>query len=196
MSRIQPARILTYSLMTVVGLAAACLLIMPLLPQLALWTQATTNPNGGNPYHGTTTHPSPKPIPQDNRIVIPKLYVESPIVEGPNDKALDQGVWRRPGTSTPPQGSNTVLAGHRFTYHTGAVFYNLDKLQVGDTIIVYWDGIEYAYKVNHIKTVSPTEIAIERPTTSPTLTLYTCTPLWSNKYRLVIQAEPIPPAAQ
>jgi LPXTG-site transpeptidase (sortase) family protein len=105
--------------------------------------------------------------------------------------ALHFGVWHLPGTGNPATGGNTVLAGHRFTYHDPAVFYHLDKVKTGDPIIMYWNHKKYTYKVTTILTVPPTEVSVQAPTKEPLLTIYTCTPLWTSKYRLVLQAKPV-----
>ncbi len=133
---------------------------------------------------------NPHGIPSQNTLVVPRLDVSQPIVEGRDLSALHRGVWHRPQTSTPNKGGNTVIVGHRFTYDGPSVFYNLDKLQIGDPIIAYWEGKEYDYGVAVIKVVPPSAIDVEAPTTSDQLTLYTCTPLWSAKDRLVVIAKP------
>lgn len=40
------------------------------------------------------------PIPNENRLVIPKIYVNALITEGEDKSALAQGIWRKPNTST------------------------------------------------------------------------------------------------
>lgn len=123
-----------------------------------------------------------------NRLIIPKLQVEEPIREGVDERTLDQGIWRRPHTSTPEQGSNTVLVGHRFTYHNQPPFYHLDKLAIGDSIVVVYGQKIYVYHVSGTQVVSPNEASIEALSHEPKLTLYTCTPLWSAAQRLVYTA--------
>jgi sortase A len=54
--------------------------------------------------------------------------------------------------------------------------------------LLHWEGKPYRYMVKNILVVSPSQINIEEPTGENILTLYTCTPLWSAKDRLVIQA--------
>lgn len=104
---------------------------------------------------------------------------------------LHYGVWRLPYTSTPDKGGNTVLVGHRFTYtEPQGVFYFLDKIRVGDAITVYWQGKPYEYVVMSTSVVPPTDLAVEAQTTTPRLTLYTCTPLWTAQNRLIVVAEP------
>lgn len=128
-------------------------------------------------------------IPKTNNIVIPKIGVDTPILEGKSAQVLNNGLWRRPKTSSPDLGGNTVITGHRFMYSTGnKTFYHLDKLAIGDPITVYWKGKAYGYRVTSQKVVAPTEISIEEPTTDERLTLYTCTPLWTSKNRLVVTA--------
>ena len=81
-----------------------------------------------------------------------------------------------------------VIVGHRFTYSPSVKdsFYSLDKVALGDDLIVYWKGVRYHYIVNEIKIVDPSAIEIEAATDDNRLTLYTCTPLWSSSHRLVI----------
>ncbi|NCS32017.1 sortase [bacterium] len=127
-----------------------------------------------------------------NTLVIPKIGVDSEIFESENPAILNQGLWRRPHTSTPPQGSNTVIVAHRFQYTSGPqTFYNLDKLAIGDTIIAYWDKQKIEYSVTDIRIVNPNEVSIETQTKDTILTLYTCTPLWTAQKRLVVTAKPI-----
>jgi sortase A len=130
-------------------------------------------------------------MPADNRLVIPKIALDQHIYIGKSQYLVNKGPWARPNTSTPPKGGNTVIVGHRFTYSGPATFYSLDKVAAGDTVVLYWHGKEYDYKVARKEVVPATAIEIERPTKDSQLTLYTCTPLWSAKDRLVIIAKPI-----
>lgn len=123
-----------------------------------------------------------------NHLVIPRLRLDEPILDNPNPATLDAGVWKRPNTSTPDKGSNTVLSGHRWLYKnpTSAVFYSLDKVKKDDKVIAVWDGKIYVYTVSDIKEVLPTAVEIEDPTPDSRLTVYTCTPLWTATHRLVV----------
>jgi sortase A len=124
-----------------------------------------------------------------DHIVIPKLQLDERIYDGTADYLVHLGVWRRPQTSRPGEGSNTVMVGHRFTYNGPSVFYHLDKLEAGDEILVIWSGRLYLYRVFDKRDVDPTEVAIESQTDKERLTLYTCNPLWSLRYRLVISSD-------
>lgn len=129
----------------------------------------------------------------ENMLYIPKIGVEINIVEGKDEKALFMGAWRIPGTSTPDAAGNMVIGGHRWRFKPPSkrTFYNLDKLEIGDKIIVQWAGQEYVYRVRETKIVKPEEVEILENTPDNILTLFTCTPLFSTKFRLVIIAEKI-----
>lgn len=188
-------RQLNVALVSFIILINGYVILMPILPQFSYWYhKKATSGVAGIPYKTNEAGQADlnvkrKEIPKDNRVVIPSLALDERIFEGTNPNTVHKGVWARPNTSTPSKGSNTVLVGHRFTYNGPATFYHLDKVIVGDRILVYWQGKEYNYGVKSVKTVSATAIEVENATAAPTLTLYTCTPLWSAKDRLVITAE-------
>jgi sortase A len=123
-----------------------------------------------------------------NFLIIPQIGVNINIVEGQNESVLSQGAWRRPNSSTPDKGGNTVITGHRFHYipPNNKTFYNLDKLQEGSKIFVYWKGERYIYTVYDVFLVKPERLDIEGPREGNILTLYTCHPLWTADKRLVI----------
>ena len=126
-----------------------------------------------------------------NLLVIPKIGVKIPIVEGTTEAALNKGAWHLPETSTPDKGGNTAITGHRWKYRppSGKTFYLLDKLVVGDTFKIYWQGKEYNYKVINSAIVKPTDVWVLNPTKKSTVTLITCTPLFSTKNRLVVKGQ-------
>lgn len=168
---------------------------LPLLPRLNyLWRQSHDH-SAGLPYQSKLAATSSAPqasrqtTPQDNRLVIPKLVLNQAILQGASPYTVNKGIWARPNASTPPDGGNTVLVGHRYTYTSPSVFYDLDKVAVGDDIVVYWQGREYDYKVHTTKVVPATDVAIENNTANAQLTLYTCTPFWSFSERLVVVAD-------
>lgn len=158
----------------------------PFMPSVDFWFKQRTNKLQSLTLRVSSMS---EPIPEDNRLVIPSLLLDTPIYDGESPYTVNKGVWRLPKTSTPDKDSNTVLVGHRFTYHAAAVFYHLDLMKTGDEFALYWEGKKYLYKVSQVKVVRPSEISVEAPTNSPILTLYTCTPLWTAKDRLVVVAE-------
>ena len=107
-----------------------------------------------------------KPRPADNRLVIPSIGVDMAILEGPTEKTLDRGgIWHIPHTSDPSHGGNTVLSGHRWMYlpPSSRTLYLLDKVQLGEPMIVYWRGAEFDYKVVRREMQVPASIAKNFP---------------------------------
>lgn len=177
----------TNNILSIVVIAVfVYVMVFPLLPGFGLTVKRTLHQKP--PLVSAFENGDDKP-PNDNTLVIPRILLQEKINEGKTIAALRNGVWHRPNTSTPPKNSNTVIAGHRFTYQGQAVFYNLDKVKVDDQIVVYWDHQKYVYQVDRIKEVPPTALEVESSTPEARLTLYTCTPLWSAKNRLVVQAK-------
>jgi LPXTG-site transpeptidase (sortase) family protein len=136
-------------------------------------------------------------IPSENRLVIPAIGVDMPIVEGDSEEVLNLGVWHRPRTGIPGQG-NMVLTGHRVGYaflpediRNSTSFYHLDKLEIGSWVIIYWKGAEYDYQVYDFGIVDPTEVSVESQEGAERLTLYTCHPIGQRSQRLVYWAKPI-----
>jgi sortase A len=128
---------------------------------------------------------------EGNFLVIPTIGVHINIVEGSKETVLFKGAWRRPNTSTPEKGGNTVITGHRYHYvpPNNKTFYNLNKLEIDSKIFVYWKKKEYAYKVYDTFIVEPHQIEIEENTDEDILTLYTCHPLWTSDKRYVVRAK-------
>ncbi len=164
---------------------------LPLVPNVTYEINKLTNIKPSLVRANTPGEPS-KPVeefPSENTLVIPSINLQKTIFDGDSIRTLEQGVWRRPATSDPTRGSNTVLVGHRYGYNGNGVFYHLDKVNKGDNIVLYWQGKKRTYTVTTVKVVEPDDAQVEAPTKSPILTLYTCTPMWSFTNRLVIVAE-------
>lgn len=125
----------------------------------------------------------------DEELIIPSIGVDDKIYEGPTVHTLHYGIWRYPGGSSPDKGGNTVLADHRFTYTSLTPFTHLDLVKKGDPIVVIWHGRKYDYTVADSKVIKPSDTSIIQPTTDSRLTLYTCTPMWTNKFRLAVIAQ-------
>lgn len=147
------------------------------------------------PYEPTpiplTPSVSSSPLPEEPLIVIPKIGLEAKIVPDLSWDNLMAGVGIDPASGKPGE-ELCVLYGHRFLNwvdpSTG-YFYLLDKLEPGDVVVIYWEGKVYRYVTKESKVIEPTDFSIYNPRKTPTLILVTCTPLWTDKYRLVVIAE-------
>lgn len=166
---------------------------MPVMPRLAFWWQGRDGTQR-SVLEQKIKAPAVSTVAADrpNQATIPSMLLDQPILEGPAKdmyRILDKGIWRWPDGSTPDKGGNTVLLGHRFTYtNPNGVLYLLDRVRAGETIGLTWNNKQYVYKVSKVEVVPPTASQVTAPTEKPTLTIYTCTPLWKPANRLVVTA--------
>ena len=138
-----------------------------------------------------------EPIPGQGvaRLHIPSLGKKWVVVEGVKPRDIKSAPGHYPDSAMPDKLGNFAVAGHR----TPAIFWNLDKLSEGDTIIVETRKDWYVYKVTKSKIIKPTQLNVvsanpENPGAPPKkkmLTLTTCNPKWDNYQRLVIHAQQV-----
>ncbi len=150
----------------------------------------------------TTAPPAALPPPPSGSAVaiikIPKIGVNSAVVEGVGVTDLEKGPGHYPHTPIPGQAGNAAVAGHRTTY--GAPFYRLNELGPGDDIYVTTRDGAFDYRVMFSQSVSPSDVSVLNPTRDNRLTLTTCTPRFTATQRLVVVAslvgpvDPRPPA--
>lgn len=124
-------------------------------------------------------------LPLGSYLKVPKIGIETSIYENSyenHEEALKKGAWRVPDYGTPSQrGVPVILAAHRFGYIAWSnvfrrqhSFYNLPKLENGDTVEIIWDQRKYTYAIYGES--EGTEITDY----SADLILYTCVDLSSN----------------
>lgn len=145
-------------------------------------------------------------------LMIPKLNVEVPIVLGvKNDvesmnQAMSNGVAQfsmQGASALPGQIGNFAVSGHSSNnfYESGDykfIFSGLSRLGDGDLVYVDYDGKRYTYKVTGSMTVEPTEVQRLAEITNnnpgkPMITLITCMPLGTSRYRLLVYGEQVYP---
>ena len=151
------------------------------------------------------------PVTYENRIEIPSLGINAPIVEPTLGlsavqnqdwealeeqihTALTEGVVHFPGTAEPGEQGNAFLTGHssnvfwqQSEYNT--VFALLPKIKVGDQILITYHQTQYVYTVTEMKEVSPKDVSVLKQGDDKQLTLVTCTPVGTALRRLVVTAE-------
>jgi sortase A len=140
---------------------------------------------------GPPALPPPTPGPHSpTRIVIPKLAIDWPIVEGDSWEDLKRGVGHHIGSANPGERGNMVLSGHDDVF--GEVFKDLDQLEAGDVVLGYAGGHAFRYEVRAKRVVSPSELTVLNPTREPVVTLITCTPYRVDSMRFVVIAQLVP----
>ncbi|MEV5617513.1 MULTISPECIES: class E sortase [Streptomyces] len=131
---------------------------------------------------------------------IPRIGLTAPVAEGTGKGGvLDRGyVGHYTRTAQAGQAGNFALAGHRNTH--GEPFRRIDRLRRGDRITVETREAVYTYTVDQsLARTAPSDSGVIAPvprsdiTTSAGygepgyyLTLTTCTPEFSSRYRLVV----------
>ena len=141
----------------------------------------------------STGFPNSKYKTSEDRLIISKIGVNAPIVETDNEAyGLSLGAWLMPIGTRPGEIGNTIISGHRFKYlpPNNLTFYLFHKLEVGDLVYIIWEGKDLYYKISEIKVVENTDLSVIEPSDDERLTMFTCTPIYSTKQRLVVIAKP------
>lgn len=155
---------------------------------------------------------------RDSYVVVPKIGLVVPISTPTTEQLqqyknakpdlnqllsyFDNGVFAHPGSSRLWSG-NYVVGWHSSNYSTNKGRYNtifstlLAKSSVGDSIYVYvnrwwWEYWYYRYEISELLQADPKDpkdLRVLEQTSDPMLTLYTCLPVWSVKYRGVVRAK-------
>ncbi|MFF9570760.1 class E sortase [Streptomyces sp. NPDC014685] len=133
-------------------------------------------------------------------IRIPRIGLAAPVAQGVGKRGvLDKGyVGHYPGTAQPGRPGNFALAGHRNTH--GEPFRYINRLRRGDRIGIETRDAVYTYTVD--RTLARTGAhdsgviaAVPRSVVKPSagydtagsyVTLTTCTPEFTSRYRLVV----------
>ena len=121
------------------------------------------------------------------RLTILSANINHYVVFGATLNKLEYGPGYILGTSLPGTGGNFAIAGHRTTY--GAPFGNLDKTEVGDTILFQTNTNQYEYLITEVKIVSPEDTYVLGNFGDDRITLSTCHPKFSARQRLIVVGE-------
>lgn len=145
-------------------------------------------------------------VSSDPRLIIPKLNIDVPVAFNIHYdnvfEAMNHGVaqFMIPGADAlPGQIGNLVISGHSAgdIYSDNPykfIFSGLERLEAGDLIYINYDSVRYTYRMSGSQVVEPTDVqSLIYQTDKPILTLITCTPLGTSKYRLLVIAEQISP---
>ena len=126
------------------------------------------------------------------RLYLPRLGRHWVVVEGVAGDDIVSAPGHYPDTARPGEIGNFAVAGHR----EPGIFWDLDRLQPGDPVIVQTGWGYFTYTVSGTDIVAPTAVEVvapvpDHPDAVPTvavLTLTTCNPKWDNYQRLVVHA--------
>jgi len=121
------------------------------------------------------------------RIKIPSIDADYVVVEGTEEADLERGPGHYPDTALPGQRRTVAIAGHRTTY--GAPFNQIDKIEIGDTIVLEMPYGTFTYDVTATRIVDPDQVGIVRDIGRDRLVLTSCHPLYSAAQRYAVFAD-------
>jgi sortase A len=158
-------------------------------------TPVESPPTGSIP---ATTTPTPTPVASlpsiaegdpVARMELPTIGVDKIVVAGVDKNDLKKGPGHYPETPLPGQLGNSAIAGHRTTF--GQPFFDVDKLENGDEIVVTTVAGRFVYRVTGQQIVSPSDYQVIATTdpTRATLTLTSCHPKYTARERIIVFAE-------
>ncbi|NUQ95956.1 MAG: class E sortase [Streptomyces sp.] len=164
---------------------------------------ATPQPRTGTrsgPQAATARQPRPSWSQAYAILVIPRLGLRVPVAEGVSKQdVLNKGyVGHYRGTGQPGQAGNFALAGHRNTH--GEPFRYINRLRAKDLVEVETENATYTYAVDRtLPQTSAGDSGVVRPIPRSIvepgygysepgyyITLTTCTPEYTSRYRLVV----------
>ena len=198
--RLLPVFIIGFVVLVALFLQYNRLIFAPIMAYIVPDTgSVTTSLEAIDPTINQTVSPDP-------RLIIPKLNVDVPVAFSISTdevmSAMNHGVaqFSIPGANAlPGQIGNLVITGHSAgdIYSSNPykfIFSGLERLEVGDLIYINYESTRYTYQLTKKEVVEPTNVeALIYDTDKPMLTLITCTPLGTSRYRLLVTAEQISP---
>lgn len=198
--RLLPVFIIGFVVLVALFLQYNRLIFAPIMAYIVPDTgSVTTSLEAVDPTINQTVSPDP-------RLIIPKLNVDVPVAFSISTdevmSAMNHGVaqFSIPGANAlPGQIGNLVITGHSAgdIYSSNPykfIFSGLERLEVGDLIYINYESTRYTYQLTKKEVVEPTNVeALIYDTDKPMLTLITCTPLGTSRYRLLVTAEQISP---
>lgn len=148
-------------------------------------------------------------VPPVNRIIVPSLWLDVPIVTAEHmdvtdftkanfDDELNEWIVKYPTTPAPGEEGNTLLFGHTSyqvwkTNPYGTIFKDLPKLKDSTLIQILREGNLYEYKVVDLFIVNPKQVANQYMTYQNAggsyITLMWCYPLGTDNKRIMVVAK-------
>ncbi|WP_412759421.1 class E sortase [Nocardiopsis rhodophaea] len=141
--------------------------------------------------------PDSEPLPgsANARMYIPDLDLQWVVVNGVSQEDIKYSPGHYTGNAEAGQPGNYAVAGHR----TPGIFWDLDQLDDGDTIVLEDQDNFYTYEVIKEQVVTPDNVWVVDPDPfdkknnddpeRSLLTLTTCAPKLNNTHRLIVWGE-------
>lgn len=147
-------------------------------------------------------HYAPRPGAPVFRLRIPAIDLDHIVVQGVEDDQLALGPGHYPACGRgfepplctegdevwPGEPGRVIISGHRTTH--GAPFWDLDKLERGDRVLIQTRWGDFVYVVSGSEVVAPSARDIANPaaTDAYEIAFTTCNPRFSASQRLIVYA--------
>ena len=157
-------------------------------------TQSDSVPPPPTPAGGLSLPTAGAPVPTLSpearlpitRLVAPSIGLDVEVVSAPLVDSDGQRTWQVPAfkaghaenTAGAGQVGNAVLMGHISSIHSGDVFKDLNRIQVGDEIDVFSGDRSFTYDVYETRSIPRNDLEMVEPTSEPVISLFTCTGTW------------------
>ncbi|MFH1129515.1 MAG: sortase [Patescibacteria group bacterium] len=133
-----------------------------------------------------------------DRLLIPSLNIEAPVVlsQNPEEKSLqadlEKGVIFLPGSTALNENGTMVIMGHSSAYpwykgQYGSIFALLNKLNIGDEIIVLSKQKSFVYRVEGKEIKAPKDLIFQKDENNSVLYLVSCWPVNTAWKRIVVK---------
>lgn len=154
-------------------------------PDFSLWGEGRVRA-----YRAALDNRSGSPIAV---LQVPSIGLVAPLFDGTDRATLNHAVGRIAETAWPGEPGNIGIAGHRDSFFMG-----LKDLKTGDAIELKTKrGID-TYIVDRTQIVTPRDVSVLQPRSTPSVTLVTCYPFYfigSAPKRFVVTASLVQPTA-
>jgi LPXTG-site transpeptidase (sortase) family protein len=187
----------------VVALSIIAVIVSPVIFHELSYQFRSTKPVRVDLTQSATNKMADILVPKDKNsgIVIPKIRANASVVLNVDpynakiyQQALTKGVAHAKGTAYPGEVGNVFIFSHSSqdfltANRYNSIFYLLTKLEKGDDIYLFYQGVPYVYSVTGHVIVKPDAVSfLTRKTTQKELTLMTCWPPGTTLERYIVKA--------
>jgi sortase A len=129
------------------------------------------------------TYASGRPI---ARMVIPTIGLDAIVAEGATPSIMRGAPGHLPASATPGENGVAMISANRFGF--GSFFLRLDRLEVGDDIVMQSAFGRTTYTVVEVRIVPAEQLDLSTDSTDRVLVLFASSRLWGGGDRLVVRA--------
>ena len=143
-------------------------------------------------FENVSRSEGPRPVAEGGvigEIDVPRLGLETMVVQGDSPRILRRAVGHLPGTPLPWESGNVALAGHRDGF-----FRPLRNIRPGDAITLKTINGDFQYEVESTEVVAASDVHVLDAASGRVLTLVTCFPFYyvgSAPDRFVVRARAV-----